>query len=319
MKKITFGIVGIGKISHRFIKGLQYVEGAQVLAVASRSQERAWKYAEPYAIPYAYENYEEMLQNPEIDAVYIATPNDTHHEYMMKALSFGKHVICEKPFTVHTKEAQEVFEYAKAKGLLVMEAMKACFLPTTLMVKQWIQQHKIGQVRYIEAGYCSRAVNIPQTHHLFDKERGGGSFYDVGIYPLAFVNELQSARIINYTAKHVFDHGIDSFTQVLLQYEDGVIASVRSSIMADMDNTAVIYGDAGTIRIPQFWKSEKAYLHVYGQEEIIFDEVHHASEFRYQIQHFVDLIRNGKSESNIMSMQATVRNMQLLEDIIFDK
>lgn len=318
MKKIRFGIIGIGTISHRFMKGLGYVKHASVVAVASRSMQRAQDYAKTYKIAYAYGSYEDMLQNEEVDAIYIATPNDTHYEYMMMALAHGKHVLCEKPFTVHTSQTQEVFAFAKEKKLLVMDAMKACFLPTTRQVKQWLEEGSIGRLRYIEAGYCHYAQDIPETHHIYDKQRGGGSFYDVGIYPLAFVNELQQSRIHHYTYEKSYDHEIDCFSQVLIHYEDGVVASVRSSIFADMDNTAILYGDKGTIRVPQFWKSERAFLQVHGESELMFEELHHASEFRYQIEHFVDLIMEHKTMSNVMNAQATLRNMQILEGVIFD-
>lgn len=314
---VTFGMVGLGNISHRFLRGLKFVKHAEVIAVASRSYARAKAYADSYAIPHAYGTYEEMLENQDIDAIYIATPNDLHEDYMMKALQYGKHVLCEKPFTVHTKQAQHVFDYAKAHDLIVMEAMKACFLPTTYKVKEWLAQGCIGKLRYMEAGYCYRCENIPQTHHLYAKQRGGGSFYDVGIYPLAFLNEIHQKPIQSYQSNHIYEQGIDVFTQVILQYEDHVLASIRSGIFADMENKAVFYGDKGSICIPQFWKSERAYLRVHGQDEVCFEELHDASEFRYQIQHFVSLIQQHQSESDIMSEKATINNMKLLEGVIF--
>lgn len=316
MKKIRFGMIGIGGISHRFVKGLKLVEDAQIVAVCSRTLEKAQTYAKEYDIPYSYDSYEEMLQNPEIDAVYIATPNDTHEAFMMSAIKFKKHVLCEKPFTIHPEATKAVFAYARQQEVLVMEAMKACFLPTTLKVKEWLQEDKIGKVKYIEAGYGSKTEGVSKTHHLYSKERGGGSFYDIGIYPLAFVNEIHPAKLRSYSSESVCEEGIDTFTQALLQFEDGVLASIRSSISIDLHNEAIIHGEKGMIRIPHFWKSESAYLET-DKEQITFEEVHDKSEFQYQIRHFVQLLQDGKLESNIMSEAATLRNMELLEGVIF--
>lgn len=316
MNKIKFGILGLGNISHRFVKGLQFVDDAQILAVCNRSLQKAKEYASEYQIPYHYDSYEEMLANSEIDAIYIATPNDTHAMFMMQALQHHKHVLCEKPFTIHSEDAKEVFAYAKQQQLVVMEAMKACFLPTTRKVKDWIKEGAIGKVLYIEAGYASKTEGVPCTHHLYDKQRGGGSFYDIGIYPLAYVNEIHPANITNYVSQSVWEHGVDNFTQVLIHYNDGVLASIRSSISLDLQNEAVIYGDKGTIRVPQFWKSERAYLET-ANEQIVFEDLHNKTEFRYQIQHFVQLLQTHQIESNIMSEEATIKNMELLEGVIF--
>lgn len=314
MQKVKIGIIGIGKISHRFIKGLKCVEDAQLYGVSSRSIERTLAYAQEYSIEHIYASYEEMLEDVNIDAVYIATPNHLHFEHIMLCLKYKKHVICEKPFTVHVEEAKTAFAYAKEQQCLLMEAMKACFLPVTMQVKKWIEEGKIGTVRYMEAGYCSY-TSASNDHPIYKQELGGGSFYDIGIYPLAYVNYLNDNKVIDTKSMYNKEcHNVDDVAVMLLHYANDVVGCVKSAISYDGRNDCMIYGTEGTIQIDNFWKSEKAVLTT-KNEQITFEEKHNQSEFQYQIRHFVGLIQARKLESPIMSAQATILNVQLLEGL----
>lgn len=313
MKKIRFAILGPGNISHRVIKGMHKVEEVEVYAVSSRNLSRARKFADQYQIDHVYGSYEECLQDTNVDAVYIATPTHTHFDLVMLSLRYNKHVICEKPFMVHSEQVRTAFAYAKAHHLMLMEAYKTNFLPVSQQVKKWMISGKIGDVKYMEGSYCYKLDIEDKTHWAYQKEYGGGGLYDVGIYPLGYLNYLANAPVIDHKAMSIMNEcGVDDFTQVLLQYENGIVASIRGGIGFPTKNIAYIYGTLGHIEVADFWKCEKAYLHIGDQIEC-FEEKHDKSEFRYEIQSFVHDILTNKIEDEIMSEEASFQNLKIME------
>lgn len=311
---IKFGIIGTAHITHRFIKGMQYVEEAQVSMIASRSFEKACAYVEKYPSIQPASSIEAMLEDETIDAVYIATPNHTHEYWIKEALNHGKHVLCEKPMLLHEKEVHECFALAKEKGLMLMEAMKPCFLPTTKKAKEWCS--KIGKIRLIEAGYCHQDIQPFEQGWHSKLNQGGGAMYDIGVYPLAFVNYFASSPIRSIQHVHRwYKSGIDTMSCVLIEYEDGMLASIRCAIDMSDENQAIIHGEKGTITIKNFWKSDSALLTC--DKEEVFIEDHHASEFQYQIQAFVHDILNKKIENDKMSEQVSALNAYVLDEIFW--
>lgn len=309
---INFGIVGTANIAHRFIRGMQYVDNACVKMIASRSYEKAVAYVKDYPSIEAATSIEAMLGDENIDAIYIATPNHTHKYWIKEALNHGKHVLCEKPMVLHESDVHECFALAKQKGLLLMEAMKPCFLPTTQKAEEWLS--KIGKIKLIEANYCHDDVESFVGWHN-DLLCGGGAMYDIGVYPLAFVNHFVSSPIQSIQHVHRYlESGIDSMSCVLLQYEDGTLASIRCAIDMEEKNQAIIHGEKGTITIENFWKSDRADL-ISDEFDAIFGEPHNASEFQYQIASFVDSI--GESENKIMNEKTSARNAYVLDEIFW--
>lgn len=316
MKKITFGIVGTSSITHRFLRGVEKVAEVEACAIASRELKKAEAFCETYPFLTPFESYVAMLKEPSIQAVYIALPNYLHEKAILQALHAGKHVLCEKPMVLHQEEVHRCFALAKEKGLLLMEAMKPCFLPTTLKAKEWIQQGKIGKLCYLEAGYCARnPIPFQSGWHSFPS-MGGGALYDIGVYPLAFVNSICKDAIIKVqgTAR-MLPTGADAMHLIQLQYENGVGAQLRCAIDMDADNKAVIYGEQGTITIANFWKSDTAILkNTEGTET--FYEPHDASEFQYQIHAFVQAILLNASEAALMSEEESARNAQVIDQLM---
>lgn len=253
--KIRFGIIGIGKISHRFMKGIQLVEDAEVIAVASRDQIKAENYSHQYNIARYYGSYEELVDDPDIDAIYIATPPPLHFDHIMLCLHYGKHVLCEKPFLTSVEEINEVFSFARKQGCFVMEAQKSVFLPATKQVKQWLDEGSIGKLKYVEASYCYQG-NFPEDHFVFD--RGGGSMFDVGVYPLSYlayvvdqpIRKIEVQSITNEA--RIYENPVDMTAQIILEYESGVLGYVRSSISVATPNRACLYGDQGWIEVGNF-------------------------------------------------------------------
>jgi predicted dehydrogenase len=308
---VRFGILGCGKITERFLKGVAEVADVEVVAAASRDMKKAQLYADQHGIRLAYGSYEALCANNAIDAVYIATPPFTHYAIAKMALLNDKHVLCEKPFVANEQEVQELFEIARHRGLMIMEAMKAVFLPTTIQVKTWLSQGRIGTLKYAEAGYCYNAP-FDYDHWVYDPERMGGSMLDVGVYAIAYLNEVIAQEITQSVSLITkAQTGCDEFMQILLAYTNGVQASVRSSLSVNTQNTAYFYGTEGYIEIDNFWKSKSATLYRYNEEAEIFTS-DFPSEFKFQIEHFTDCIRKGTVESPVMSEQASLAIIRLI-------
>lgn len=313
-KILNFGILGPGIISHRFVNGFQYTTGGNLFGVASRDIEKAKEYAKQYNIPNVYTSYQEMIDDPKIDVIYIATPPFLHYEQVLLCLNGGKHVICEKPFVATRKQVQELFRVAREKNVFLMEAMKAVFLPATKEVKKWILENKIGQIKYIQASYCYDG-KFPETHWVYQKDLMGGGMFDVGVYPVAYINELMNSEIVERNRISIINkYESDDFTEIVVRYSNGVVASLQGAITLQMDNKAVIYGTKGKIIVEHFWKANKAILVVYdsGIEEF---EVNQPSEFTYQIQEVIDCIHQGKIQSDIMGEKASLQVLEVIGDL----
>lgn len=308
---IRFGIIGPGKISHRFILGMKDVEGAKIIAVASRNEERARAVKEQYNFEKCYASYIDLVNDEEIDAIYIATPPHTHDELIHLCLEHNKHVLCEKPLMGNSEKAKACFDLAKEKQLMLMEANKTPFTPVFNKAKEWIDKGYIGKVQYIDASYSYRQL-FGEDHWVYWKDEAGGGMYDVGVYPLAFVTCLMNSKVIEKKRMALDHNGLcDGFEQILLRFENGVMASVRGGIDVQTENKGMIYGEDGYIETTHFWKTHDIKL-IKGNEVIVehFDFV---SEFTFEIQHFVNCINQGRSESPILSASRSIEMIQIIE------
>lgn len=308
---INFGIIGPGKISHRFIKGMKDVQGARIIACASRDLQRAKCVQEQYGFDKAYGSYEELLQDPMIHVVYIATPPQTHKELILLSLKYRKHVMCEKPFMAKSEDAQECFDYALKQSCFLMEANKGPFTPIFKQAKAWIEEGMIGKVQYID-GSDSYRLDYPDDHWVLSREDAGGGMFDVGVYPLAFTFCLLDASIVEQTRMALDHKGLcDGFEQMLLRFDNGVLASIRGGLNVQTENKIMIYGEDGYIEAVDFWKCHD--IRCVRGHEVIEKHFDFESEFTFQIQHVVDCITQGLLESPIMSSTRTIDMIRCIE------
>ncbi len=308
---IRFGILGPGKISHRFVKGMKDVKGACIAAAASRDLKKAEAFCKLYGIDQAYGSYEEMLQDESIDAVYIATPPFMHQKQILMCLEAGKHVLCEKPLMKTSQEAKACFELAKRKGLLLMEATKGVFTPTFLKIKELVENGTLGKISLVEASYCYHG-GFDETHWVKDQSLAGGGMYDVGIYALSAVLCLLNRNILDVKRMDLADQNCLGFTQMMLRFENDVIASIRGAITLNTHNKLLIYGEKGNIECECFWKSHDFMLNVDGSQKQYHFEFE--SEFTFEIQHFVDCIEKGLSESPVLSEEVSCLFLDLMDE-----
>ena len=297
MKTVIFGC---GKIAKRIAKGFEKVQNNELIGFASRDINKAKQYADEFNLP-LYGNYDYFLNNNDIDAVYLATYNLNHFELIETCLKHHKHVICEKPMLANIKENEELFKLAKENDCLLMEAMKAVFLPINIKVKQMIKDGVIGEVKYIEASFV-RGPRHPEDHWIYDLKTGG-ALKDLGSYCAAIMNFMTDAKptvIYKYTNKT--DKLADTIAEVNIDY-DGINGHLLVSNEITGDSALNIYGTKGFIRIPNFWKVGKG-MYVVDQTEYELNE-EMINDFHYEIQHFTDLILNKKFESPVMSKDAS--------------
>ena len=225
---VDWGILGTGTIANIFAGEFKYVDSANLVAVASRTKENADEFAGKYGLKKAYESYEALVKDKDIDVIYIATPHSNHYENTMLCLENNKSVLCEKPMAVNEKQAQEMFAKAKENDLYLMEALWTYFLPVIKKVQKWINDGKIGEIQLIKAqvGILPKPPKNPKGR-LFNPELAGGALLDTGIYPIALANlllpnEPNDLRILS----HIGDTGIDEHDCFTLTYKDGSMAQL---------------------------------------------------------------------------------------------
>ncbi len=314
MDKVKWGILGPGSIARKFAGGIQVVEEAELIAVGSRSQKRADSFADKYDLEYSYGNYEELVENPEIDVIYVATPHPFHKKYSILALEAGKSVLCEKPLAINAEEVSEMRECARTNQAFLMEAMWTRFLPVVKKVREWISDNKIGDVQMVKADFGFRAERDPEAR-LFNPELGGGALLDVGIYTISFASMIfkdqpSSLKVSARKGKT----GIDEQTSIILGYEKGEQALLSCAIRTNIPQDAMIIGTEGYIEMPGFWHSEEATLVVKGEEEkveIPFRE----NGFEYEIKEVTDCIQAGKNESEIMPVSESKAIIETMDNI----
>ena len=252
--KLRWGILGTGNIAKQFATGVQQSKSGELAAIGSRSIESAKAFVANYQIANTHADYASLVADPSCDAVYVSLPNTMHHEWTIKALRAGKHVLCEKPISVTVAEAEEMFDVAHANGRVLIEAFMYRAHPQTLAVVDAIDKGAIGQVKLVRTSFCYRTQKI-DGNIRFDPTLAGGAMMDIGCYCLSFARLIAGAEPI--AAKIVsadFVNGVDVLVSGSLKFPRGIVASFTCGMNAQADNAAQICGDEGWITIPVPWK-----------------------------------------------------------------
>lgn len=312
---ISFGILGAGNIAHRFKKAVDITEGARVTAVASKDKYRAQTWAEEEDIEIFYGNYEEMLQNPSIDAVYIATTNNFHYENILLCLNAGKHVLCEKPLALTYAHAERVCSLARQKALFLMEGMWTRFLPKSQVIRSWIQNDKIGAVKLMQAT-IGWVADKTDNRRLFLPELGGGSLYDLGVYPLELLPYYANQKILQVQSLiYPYNTGVDDLLSLNLVLEHS-FANIQCSFTTKLPEDAYIYGEKGYIHIPKIHFGNSAYLYNLNDKLMESFESEEENGFRYEIEEVIRCIKANKLESAICPHSMTLETCALYDQIL---
>ncbi len=311
MKTIRWGIVGAGNIANKFAKAIKNIEGASFTSVASRSEEKGRAFADKYNIENVFVGYEEMAKSDLIDAVYIATAHPFHKPCAELFLNAKKHVLCEKPVCVNSLQATKLFECAKKNGVFLMEAMWTRFLPAINEAQNIINSGEIGTVRGVKADFCY-SVTPEEDKNIYSNEVAGGSLLDVGIYGLNFAAIFLGDNPESITAVADVVGEVDCQTIILMKYKNGAIASVSSAINALKPETGYIFGTKGYITLPQFYGAQEIIVNVNGEERSI-NKPSIGDGFEEEIIEVCNCIREGKTESEVMPMEESIKILKQMD------
>lgn len=317
MKKLNIGILGAGHIAAKMARTIDFLRAEiNPFAIASRNLARAETMCSECGFQRAYGSYAEMLANPDLDLVYIATPNHLHRDHALQCIAAGKHVICEKPFALNCAEAQEVFDAAKAAGVFVMEALWTRFQPAVAAIRNVISSGEIGDVRFIEAAF---GLAISHKERVARKEMGGGAILDLGIYPLNFAAMFMpvgsDCKISATTTR--LPSGADDQSIISIQAPGGQLACILSSATAGMGAWGRIAGTRGYIAIPALTRCEKIIVHqVPSNEERIISLPFDFNGYEYEVRAAIRSIASGKLQPNEMPWSETVKMLGIMERLV---
>jgi len=256
--KLAWGILGLGNIAKAFATGVQTSKTGTLVAVASRSQEKADAFGEKFNVATRYSSYEALLADKNVQAVYIATPHPQHAEWAIKAARAGKHILCEKPIGINHAQAQAIIEEARRNNVFLMEAFMYRCHPQTAKVLEIIKAGTIGNVRMITSAFGFGGDSINPASRIFDANLGGGGILDVGCYPVSVARLIAGAvsdkpflNPVKVTAVgRVGETHVDEWTAATLLFENDVVAQVSTAVRVNLDNTLRIQGSQGSIYVP---------------------------------------------------------------------
>lgn len=327
-RKARWGILSTASIGKRsVIPGIQESERNEVVAVASRDVNKAQQFAEEMGIPQAYGSYEELLNDPGIDCVYIPLPNHLHKEWTLKAARAGKHVLCEKPIALNEEEAKEMVAVCEQEGVILAEAFMYRHQLRYETIKNRIKNGDIGEIRGIHSVFTFN--NAGDAGNIrYKKEWGGGSIYDVGVYPISAARLLLDEEPIAVTTHAFFspehDH-VDMMATGLMEFSNGVALSFDCGMWAEFRNTLEILGSEGRIVLDHAFLGDQTYKMIKGgQVETIHDE--NINAYKLQADHFAESVLDGKRPTfstddiinNIRAVHAALVSAEKKERIVIN-
>ena len=314
-QKLNWAIMGPGAISSIFLNDFR-LAGMHMEAVGSRSPERAEAFAKKYSIPRSYGSYEQLVADPDIDVIYIASTNNAHLENTKLALNAGKHVLLEKPFTLDASEARELVSLARAKGLFLMEAMWTRFLPNHVALFEKLEQGLIGTPLYLIADHD---LDLPKNLHprLYDPALGGGSLLDLGIYPISLAHRLFGNPSRITASASLMPGNVDESMGAIFEYSGGRQSMVHSGVRSAGPVTASILGDRGRVEMRKRFYEHSPFTVFDLDDKVLFKYEGNIEGrgMQYQALEVERCITEGLIESPTMSLDETVQIMEVMDQI----
>ena len=308
---VNWGILGPGRIAVKFAAGLRDAAGARLVAVGSRSAERAAQFAAEQqtagtGAPRAHAGYEALAADPDVHAVYVATPHPQHAAACRLCLQAGKHVLCEKPLTVNAAEARAVAACAREHGVLLMEGMWSRFIPATAALRELIAGGEIGEPHVVHADIGFASTPDPGSR-LFAPELAGGALLDLGVYCVAFASMLLGTPRGVAASAHIGATGVDERTSVSLSYPGGAVAALTCSLTTRSPHPASVLCSGGYVTVGRrFWRSDRLTVQRgdTAPEERTYPVT--GNGFNYEAEHFMELIRAGAIVSPVMPLAESI-------------
>ncbi len=319
-KKIRLGILGAGRIVDRVMKDMHRLENVEITAIAARDAARAQAAAQRYGIPNAYGSYLELAQSKEVDLVYIATPHPFHAQQSILMMSYGKHVICEKPMAINHHEVQQMIDCAKENNVFLMEAMWTRFLPCVQELSRIIKDGVIGKVKNIFGEFSWHAQEYDPEDRVFKLELAGGGLLDLGVYPLILCMQFLGSnpeKVQSLCRKS--KESVDMHMSVQMQYPSGAIAQFFCGMDASGNDYMQIFGTKGYITMPASWHPKEFTLYPDGQDKQLFTFKDQGNEaYHYEFDHAAECILQGMKESPVMPLEESLIAARICTDIRFE-
>lgn len=316
-EKINWGIIGAGKIAGKFATDLATLPNANLYGVASRSQAKAKEFAQKYQFQNAFGSYETMLQDPAVDAVYIATPHVFHCQNTLLCLDHKKAVLCEKPFAINSTEVRRMIAKAKKTNTLVMDALWTLCLPHILKTKEIVGSGQLGKLVAVKSDFGFRGTFDPSSR-VFNRDLGGGALLDIGIYPLMLSLFLLGKPKTITAAAHLGQTKVDEDCAVFMDYGNGQTANLHASVLARTPTEAHIYCEKGFIHIPPRFHAPVDHIKILeydGLKETILPFDYQSIGFKYEAEEFMRCLQAGKKESEMVPHQFSLDLMELMDEI----
>lgn len=308
---IKWGIIGAGNIANRFIVALEQVENASIEAIACRSIEKAKAFALKYDVPHYYDQYQSIIKDSNIDAIYIALPHGLHFEWAKKAIIAKKAVLVEKPAVMTSYEAKELSKLANENQVFFMEAAKTLFVPAYRKLKEILDQ-EIGEIKQVDTIFCHVSPYQEGKYH-YSKDQGG-CMLDIGIYNLMYIADLiEGYPQITLIDSNIHKCGVEVYIHAKLQYPK-CVAHVYSAFDRKKEDCAIITGNKGSIKVSPIHRPTKLEI-IKNDQSTIIDVPYVFDDFYSQIQHATDQILDHKIESPIATHQKTITMIQIINDI----
>jgi len=318
MKTIRWGILGAGRIARKFASDLKLVEDAELVAVGSRSQKSADDFNKEFPVKYVHDSYEALVQNPEVDVIYIATPHNLHYENTLLCLKHKKAVLCEKPFAMNSRQAAAMINYAKEQKVFLMEALWTKFHPHYLKMQEMIGAGLLGEIRSILVNFGFKPTP-PIPARLFDPALGGGTLMDIGIYNVFIAMSILGKPDHIDAVMTPASTGVDEQCAILFGYANGAMAQLFSTFSSNLATEADICGSEGRIRLTSRFYEPSSTVEFYNERvdsrEIIPVAKEPGFGYQYEARHVNECLKKGLTESPVVTFDDTLLLMDTLDKI----
>lgn len=313
MSELNWGIIGLGAITHDFAESLKALERSPY-AVASRELHRAQEFQKQYNATKAYGSYQELLQDENVDIVYIATVNSQHMDNIMMCLEYNKHIMCEKAIWGDYAQMQNAKQIAQEKNLILAEGMTIFHMPIMKKVKSLIQNGELGKIKFIEAELGSLKEDDPENR-FFSKELGGGAMLDIGTYGLSFVSYFMSGEITQVkSTMSKYRTGVDESWAISLKSSTQEVASVNLTFRAKLPKRAIIAGDKAYITIDNYVRADEAVFVTPDGNKVIICEGKTANAMQYEIIDMEKAVNTG--DSGHIYLDETMKVVKLMDELL---
>lgn len=311
--------MGAGSIARKLAADIALVDGAQLVAIGSRSKEKAMAFAAEYPMTHVHHSYEALAANPEVDVIYIATPHSHHHENTLLCLAHNKAVLCEKAFAVNYRQAKEMTDMARKKNVFLMEAMWTKFLPHFTKMKSIIDNGDLGDISSVLINFGFRP-QVPVPARLFDPALAGGTILDIGVYNVFMAMSILGRPDEIEAHMTPASTGVDEQCSVIFRYKNGAMAQLFSSFTAHLPTEADVNGSQGRLRLTHRFYAPESTLEFYPgrmdtKRSVDFHNPLSGWGYHYEVKHVCECLLAGRSESAVMKLDNTLEMMQVLDEI----